>query len=160
VDESPNLPVLGNIVHYDDPAIAGTFGIPGCVSINFTEFQNSGGGFLAVGWRYQLPYTCSDATIKGRAEILADDVMYNANEVLSPVLYKGALFTVRINETSPRHEGAIYRMCVKGCAAGEVGKSMVYAQDPDLMLFPREIAISSKGTILVHVFAHSLASFH
>jgi hypothetical protein len=89
--------VLGNIVHYDDPAIAGTFGIPGCVSINFTEFQNSGGGYLAVGWRYQLPYTCSDATIKGRAEILADDVMYNVNEELAPVLYKGALFTVRIN---------------------------------------------------------------
>jgi hypothetical protein len=132
----------GEIKQYADPSIVQQFGTSSG-TMNFTSF---GKADPSSEWRYQLPFTCDDATIRGSVEKIADvgtrEDSYDFY-ITASSLHNGQLYTV-----SGADAGTIQRTCVQNCAKGETGKVLTYANDSTLISYPQVMGIvQSTGDI-------------
>ena len=132
----------GEIKQHADPSIVQQFGTSSG-TMNFTSF---GKADPSSEWRYQLPFTCDDATIRGSVEKIADvgtPVDGYDFYITASSLHNGQLYAM-----SGADAGTIQRTCVQNCAKGETGKVLTYANDSTLISYPQVMGIvQSTGDI-------------
>jgi hypothetical protein len=118
-----------------DPDIVGKFGAASN-TMNFSaasEFSSS---------TFQLPFMCSDATVKGSVEVIKANIDNSHDSEffqMAKSLYKGMIYSV-----AGADAGVMHRTCVKNCAAGELGKPVLYAQDAKLISYPQFLTVDEK----------------